>query len=457
MATLDAGSTFGTALFQEPIFVRTSANVGGSDTRDVYDIVAPDNGFIEVKLNGLSKNLSLSVYDNTGSLVGYSNNSGAGDESVRVWAWGGGSYYISVDPVGAVTSGYNLNTVFKSYISAMDVLHQAEDHIGEKWGSKNCTGFVYTVSYELNAPFYLVNYLNGLPHAASNSKGLISNSGNYVDYRTPITDGGAYATADNDDQWKVVFGRDTTGTWTDDLASGDLVRLQWDNGVYHAAVVAGLDEEAGILYLVDNGGKTADGKNSAIGMSTYKLSEVNEWSNIQVERLEYENRDGVFIGNSENDIIGGGAGSDWIYGSDGSDYLIGNSGNDFLIGGNGSDTLNGGDGADRFMYYSMWESFGYWGCDTIKYFQPGIDKIDISSIDANQTAESIWNGYASRGDQAFTIGGSQFTGKAGELIMAPSLGGILLQGDINGDGSGDFSIRIYLESGFSILPWDIIL
>ncbi|WP_210529664.1 calcium-binding protein [Rubellimicrobium arenae] len=69
----------------------------------------------------------------------------------------------------------------------------------------------------------------------------------------------------------------------------------------------------------------------------------------------------------------------------GRDKLLGSSGADRLVGGAGGDELTGGAGADRFVFRaqgdSPWQSNDH---DVIKDFQRGVDKIDLSGIDANQ-------------------------------------------------------------------------
>lgn len=130
-------------------------------------------------------------------------------------------------------------------------------------------------------------------------------------------------------------------------------------------------------------------------------------------------------GGSGNDNIQGGAGNDRVYGGSGNDVLSGDiemtgdlrggntvsndyldggtgadrlyggGGSDTLVGGLGRDTLSGGEGADRFVYNSTLESKAGYGIDRITDFQVGIDKIDLSKLDANP--------YFS-GDQAFQFG-----------------------------------------------------
>ena len=112
--------------------------------------------------------------------------------------------------------------------------------------------------------------------------------------------------------------------------------------------------------------------------------------------------------------------------------LTGNVGNDTLNGGGGGDTLTGGAGADRFKFSSVadtaWNTY-----DWIKDLEAA-DIIDLSAIDANTTLA---------GDQAF-VKVSSFTGVAGQvrLIYSSASGDTWVQGDVNGDGVGDFRIRM---------------
>lgn len=63
------------------------------------------------------------------------------------------------------------------------------------------------------------------------------------------------------------------------------------------------------------------------------------------------------------------------------------------------------------------------------------DKIDLSGIDANTTIS---------GNQAFTfIGASAFSKKAGELRAIAKDSDSYIHGDLDGDGTIDFSVRLY--------------
>ncbi len=86
------------------------------------------------------------------------------------------------------------------------------------------------------------------------------------------------------------------------------------------------------------------------------------------------------FGESGKDTMHGGGGNDYLHGGTHDDTLNGSFGNDTLIGGLGKDILRGGQGADKFVFTST-NDFGLY--DKIVDFQKGIDKIDLSGIDAN--------------------------------------------------------------------------
>jgi serralysin len=137
------------------------------------------------------------------------------------------------------------------------------------------------------------------------------------------------------------------------------------------------------------------------------------------------------LGNDADNVLDGGAGND---------RLKGGAGDDVLHGGKGFDRLAGGDGADLFIF--DWVRRGGHVRDKISDFdgREG-DRIDVSAIDAVR---------GENGDQSFHfIRGQDFTNHAGELRYADGL----LQGDVNGDGAADFTIKvgIHLQLGDLIL------
>ena len=114
-----------------------------------------------------------------------------------------------------------------------------------------------------------------------------------------------------------------------------------------------------------------------------------------------------------------------LFGGGGHDVLIGGGGGDLIVGGGGADGLTGGAGADTFRYDSASDSVTGRE-DLIAGFQGGLDKVDLSRIDANANAG---------GDQAFTwIGSNAFSGSAGQLRTYEQGGYRWIAGDTDGDG-----------------------
>jgi len=134
------------------------------------------------------------------------------------------------------------------------------------------------------------------------------------------------------------------------------------------------------------------------------------------------------------------AGNDSIYGGGGNDRINGGDGNDWLQGDAGADRLTGGAGADIFAFQAIGDSVGYamrsdggkLTPDTITDFTSGLDRIDLSAIDA--VAGTAAN-------DAFTfIGTNAFGHHAGELRFEIHDGNALISADVDGDGLADLQI-----------------
>ncbi|MEO0031191.1 MAG: hypothetical protein RIS94_949 [Pseudomonadota bacterium] len=161
--------------------------------------------------------------------------------------------------------------------------------------------------------------------------------------------------------------------------------------------------------------------------------------------LNASNAGGVLTGTGEEDTLSGGKGVDVIYGLGGNDTLSGGPGNDtlyggdgkdLLIGGTGKDILSGGAGADVFRFTDPTESPVGIGHDVITDFQAGLDRIDLSMIDANT---------GRGGDQAFQLlsEGAAFTG-VGQLrfFYDTITDTTIVQGNVNGNLAADFEIAL---------------
>ena len=122
-----------------------------------------------------------------------------------------------------------------------------------------------------------------------------------------------------------------------------------------------------------------------------------------------------------------------IEGGKGNDTITGSAGADRIVGGAGMDTLRGGGAADVFDFDLLADSYRT-TIDTVADFQRGLDRIDLSTIDANTQAA---------GDQAFAfIGTAAFSGVAGQLRFEVIAGGLQVSVDVDGNGAADMAIKL---------------
>ncbi|ESQ90622.1 hypothetical protein ABAC460_09035 [Asticcacaulis sp. AC460] len=162
---------------------------------------------------------------------------------------------------------------------------------------------------------------------------------------------------------------------------------------------------------------------------------------LDSDTLSGGNGDDVMNGGSGFDSVSGDAGNDLIRGGSMSDQIDGGAGNDRLYGDGGGDKLTGGTGSDLFIFTALSDSFVMTGVDTIADFTVGVDRIDLSAIDANA-------GLA--GNQVFDwLGMSQPDSNGsgrlwGQHVDATNTTAehVTVYADVNGDGTADFSLNV---------------
>ena len=143
----------------------------------------------------------------------------------------------------------------------------------------------------------------------------------------------------------------------------------------------------------------------------------------------------IAYGASIENAIGGG-GDDTIGGNAANNLLRGGGGNDRLNGLFGTDRAEGGAGGDVFAFTSINDSADYlrrsdggkWTADVLADFTSGVDRIDLSAIDANRRA---------RRRRLRVHRHAAFTGQAGQLRWEAANGFVHIYGDVNGDGLAD--------------------
>jgi Ca2+-binding RTX toxin-like protein len=229
------------------------------------------------------------------------------------------------------------------------------------------------------------------------------------------------------------------------------------------------------LYYVDstrdvvseNSGEGTDTVSSTV---SYTLSSAVE--NLILTGLAVEG-----IGNATaNEITGNGV-NNTLTGLGGNDTIDGRGGADVIYGGNGGDALWGGSGADTFVYKAHGESQASVAPTIIRdggqaapvlgpgantdviydFSAAGGDKIDLKLIDARTNVA---------GDQDFTIVDA-FTGTSGQMtvktyglmnmvsedggpLAAPVSYGYILEADINGDRTADFTLLVNSQAVLTV-------
>ncbi|MGV6809876.1 MAG: beta strand repeat-containing protein [bacterium] len=186
------------------------------------------------------------------------------------------------------------------------------------------------------------------------------------------------------------------------------------------------------------------------GLDSFKLVGVTRTSSVKgsdaAETIHVSASTAATVG------IDGNGGNDKIYGGDtdsaDKDTIHGNDGNDTIIGGLGADILYGDAGNDVFAYQtadlgqtlSAAKTANY--IDTIKDFEDGVDKIDLSSILGGS------NGYTSVVvDQATSTGGrlevekvtTVLTGVAGDTAIDSEVGDNELLYSVSYDSGNDLT------------------
>jgi len=143
-------------------------------------------------------------------------------------------------------------------------------------------------------------------------------------------------------------------------------------------------------------------------------------------------RDDLF-GARGDDVLSGAAGNDRLFGDRGSDRLVGAGGADQLFGGKGIDVMRGGAAADSFIFRSLKDS-GATGAtaDRILDFTHGVDRIDLSAIDADATTA---------GNQAFTSIVANFTSE-GQIRITDNGVNTIVAVNTSGAGGAEMVLRI---------------
>jgi Ca2+-binding RTX toxin-like protein len=148
--------------------------------------------------------------------------------------------------------------------------------------------------------------------------------------------------------------------------------------------------------------------------------------------------------------VNGGDGQDQIKGGSQVDTINGGAGIDKIMGLGGADILTGGAGNDVFRYLAQGDSGIGVGADKITDFTIGQDKLNFKDIDADAVTA---------GDQAFAfLGNAAFSSPGtGQIRYQDSGADLLVQVDVNGDGTADMEVILQGLSGQALAAGSFVL
>jgi len=238
---------------------------------------------------------------------------------------------------------------------------------------------------------------------------------------------------EGDDQLEGGNGADSIdgGSQNDSLAGGgDKDQVAGGDGDDRIDGGLGADVLKG-----DNGRDTVlggDGNDNAAG-------------GAQDDRIEGGLGQDKLFGNAGADLVFGDAGNDLVQGDAARDTLYGGDGDDTLIGGTEADMLEGGAGADAFRFVTIADSAPA-GADSITDFELGLDRIDLSRLDAMA---------GTGGNQAFTYIGAAAFSAEGQVRLVGNAGTYALE--MNTAGSSGAEMTVTLASLLALTSADFIL
>ncbi len=228
-----------------------------------------------------------------------------------------------------------------------------------------------------------------------------------------------------------------------------------DGGAGNDALTGGEDNDVvmgGAGNDTLDGGAGSDTASYAVGSAAVRIS-------LAITGAQATGGSGIdtltaienLVGGTGADLLVGNDGANTLDGGGGADQLVGGGEADTLIGGAGRDMLAGGSGSDTFRFASIKDLPGIAAntADMILDFSSAEgDLIDLSGVDAVRQTASVNDAFA-------WIGSGAFTKAAGQLRYVVTAGIGLVSGDIDGNGTADFAIRI--NGGAALTAADFIL
>ena len=382
----NAGNTFATATARAVVGTSTGSVGIGADTDDFFKFVATANGRVTANLTGLSADIDLRALNSTGGQIIAGVASSVTSEAFSFNVVAGQTYYLRVDPYGAVSSNYSLATSFVPTVTSgwSKPIAITQSPLAGVPISVN-QGYMGATSHHSNHGQHSIDLQAAVgTDVLSVVSGVIFTTGGSASESTGIFmtlkgDNGLYVSYFHLKEILVTSGRVSMGEHIAESGSTGIYNGQPIPPHLHIQFGDRLSDSGNVAWS----SSLTNGIPAAFLASFFSGANSGETAGLVnvLNSLEIKGSDifgtaaaSLIDGTRDDDRMSGSGFGERMFGGGGHDVLNGLGGNDTLVGGSGNDRLWGGTGSDTFVFRA-----GH-GNDWVNDFENGSDKLWIRGL-----------------------------------------------------------------------------